>query len=139
MNNDVTNGRSLAAILSEMKTELQEFAQTRIELLKSELQEKADAIKSAIPLAVVGALFLSTAFFIFSFALVALVAAGFGDNPYRYFFGALAVCVLWSIFGGIALYSVKRRLSKQTMIPRKTIEVLSGDKVWLQNETRNAL
>lgn len=139
MNNDVSNGRSLAAILNEMKTELQEFAQTRIELFTSELKEKVATIKSAIPLALVGALFLSTAFFVFSFAMVALVAAGFGDNPYRFFFGALAVCVLWSISGGIALYSVKRRLSTQGMIPRKTIEVLSGDKVWLQNETRNAL
>lgn len=139
MNNDVSNGRTLAAILSEMKIELQEFVLTRIELFQSELKEKAATLKSAIPLALIGALFLSTAFVIFSFALVALVAAEFGDNPYRFFFGALAVCALWSICGGIALYTVKRRLTKQGMVPQKTIDVLSGDKVWLQDETRNAL
>lgn len=139
MNNDLSNGRTLAAILSEMKTELQEFVLTRIELFQSELKEKAATLKSAIPLALIGALFLSTAFVIFSFALVALVAAEFEDNSYRFFFGALAVCILWSICGGFALYTVKRRLSKQGMVPQKTIDVLSGDKVWLQDETRNAL
>ncbi|HZQ95494.1 MAG TPA: phage holin family protein [Candidatus Sulfotelmatobacter sp.] len=138
MNGDSKNGRSVAAILSDMKMELQEFAQTRIELLKRELQEKAAAIKAAIPLAAVGVLFLTTAFLIFSLALAALIATGFADNPYRWFFGCLAVAVLWSLCGAAALYSVKRRLSQQSMVPRKTIEVLSADKVWLQKEARKA-
>jgi uncharacterized membrane protein YqjE len=132
------NGRSLAAILSDMKRELQEFAQTRIELLKREMREKTAALKAAIPLAVVGSLFLSTAFLSFSLALVALVATAFSDNPYRWFFGCLAIAILWSICGAAALYTVKRRLRSQSMVPKKTVEVLNGDKVWLQNEARKA-
>jgi|GraSoiStandDraft_30_1057271.scaffolds.fasta_scaffold139936_3 uncharacterized membrane protein YqjE len=139
MNTDPNNGRSLASILSEMKVELQEFVQTRLELLKSELEEKVSSIKAAIPLAVIGALFLSTAFLVFSLALVALVAVGFDDNPYRWFFGALIVCVLWCVIGAVALYSVIRRFRKQTLVPTKTIEVLSGDKLWLRDEARKAL
>jgi uncharacterized membrane protein YqjE len=138
MNGDVNNGRSLAAILTDIKSEFQEFAQTRIELLKREMQEKTAAIKAAIPLSVVAILFLSTAFLLFSLALAALVTVAFPDNPYRWFFGCLAVTVVWSFCGVIALFTVKRRLSKQSMVPRKTIEVLSGDKSWLQKEARKA-
>src|SRR5690242_1526741 len=88
MNNEVHNGRSLVAILSEMKSELQEFAQTRIELFKREMQEKAAAIKAAVPSALIGATFLITAFLLLTLALVALVATGFGDSPYKWFFEA---------------------------------------------------
>jgi uncharacterized membrane protein YqjE len=138
MNGDVQNGRSLAAILGDMKSELQEFAQTRITLLKREIQEKTEALKSALPLAVVGALLLSTAFLLLSVALAALVTTAFADNPYRWFFGCLAIAILWSIGGAGALYAVKRRLSQQSMVPQKTIAVLSGDKAWIQNEARKA-
>ena len=138
MDAQANNGRSLTAILSDMKSELQEFAQTRIALLKREMQEKTTALKAAIPLAVVGALFLSTAFLLFSLALAALIAVAFAGNPYRWFLGCLGITVLWCLCGGLVLYAMKRRLSKQSMVPRKTIEVLSGDKVWLQNEARRA-
>jgi uncharacterized membrane protein YqjE len=138
MNGEVKNGRSLAAILTDMKSELEEFAQTRIALLKREIQEKTEALKSALPLAVVGSLLLSTAFLLLSVALAALVAVAFVDNPYRWFFGCLAIAILWAVCGAGALYAVKRRLSKQRMVPQKTIEVLSGDKTWIQNEARKA-
>ena len=55
------NGRSLKGILGEMKGQLQEFVQTRIELLRREIQEKGATLKAAIPLAVAGGLFLTTA------------------------------------------------------------------------------
>jgi len=138
MNGEVKNGRSLAAILTDMKSELQEFAQTRIALLKREIQEKTEALKSALPLAVVGSLLLSTAFLLLSIALAALVATAFPDNPYRWFFGCLAIAILWASGGAGALYAVKRRLSRQSMVPQKTIEVLSGDKTWIKNEARKA-
>ena len=138
MMNEVHNGRSLVAILSEMKSELQEFAQTRIELFKRELQEKAAAIKAAVPSALIGATFLITAFLLLTLALVALVATGFVDSPYKWFFAFLIVGIFWSIIGGMAVFMAKRRLTMQSMAPRKTMHVLSDDKLWLQKETRKA-
>lgn len=136
MQGDVKNGRSLAEILSDMKSELTDFAQTRIALLKREMQEKTAALKSALPLLLAGALLLTTGFLLFSLALAALVATAFGENPYRWFFGGLAIAILWSICGTGVLYAVKRRLTEKSMVPRRTIEVLSGDKIWLQKEAR---
>jgi uncharacterized membrane protein YqjE len=139
MNTEIHNGRSLVAILNEMKSELQEFAQTRVELFKREMQEKAAAIKAAVPSALIGATFLITAFLLLTLALVALVATGFGDNPYKWFFAFLIVGIFWSMIGGMAVFMAKRRLTMQPMVPQKTMHVLSDDKLWLQKETRNAL
>lgn len=136
MNGEVKNGRSLASIWSDMKVELQEFARTRIELLRREMREKSSALKAALPLALVGSLLLSTAFLLLSVALAALIATAFGDNTYRWFFGCLAIAILWAIGGASCLYAVKQRLSKQSMVPEKTVRVLSGDKLWIQDEVR---
>lgn len=138
MNPASANGRSLSEILADMKDELQEFAQTRVELLYSEIRERFEGIKSALPLAVAGALLLATAFFLFSFALVGLLAAVFGNNPYRWFLAALIVGVTWSMGGGVAAFLAKQRLTKQDLMPEKTMQVLSGDKVWLLKETKRA-
>jgi uncharacterized membrane protein YqjE len=138
MNNEVHNGRSLAAILSDMKSELREFAHTRIELFRRELQEKTEAVKAAIPGVAIGATFLGTAVLLFSLALVALVAMAFGNNSYKWFFAFLIVGIFWSMIGGIAIFLAKQRVTKEPMVPQRTITVLKEDKVWLQKETRKA-
>ena len=74
MNGQPINGRSLAEILSEMRDELQDFVQTRVELLKREVQERVAAVKSAVPLAMVAGLLLTTAFLLLSMALVGVFA-----------------------------------------------------------------
>ena len=139
MNSDVHNGRSLAAILGDMKDELQEFAHTRIELFRREVQEKISAVKAAIPGVLIGAAFLGTAFLLFSLALVSLIAVAFGDNSYKWFFALLIVGIFWSMIGALALFLAKQRVTREPMVPQKTITVLKDDKVWLQRETRNAL
>jgi uncharacterized membrane protein YqjE len=93
------NGRSIAAIPSEMKEELKEFAQTRVDIVKTELREKVSRLKIAAPLATAGALFLSTAYLLITLALVALVAVFIGDTSYRWVFVFLAVAFLWLIIG----------------------------------------
>ncbi len=133
------NSRSLADILAEMKHEFQEFLQTRVELLRAELEEKTRVIKAALPLAAIGISFLSVAFLFFSFALVGLLVVAFGGNPYRWFFAFLIVSVLWSIFGGIAALIAKQQFTTKGVLPRKTIQVLNNDKAWLQREAKNIL
>lgn len=137
MNSEHT--RSLAEILTEAKNELKEFVETRAELLRREMEERIAKIKIVAPLAIVGALFLSTSFLLLSVALVALFAAVFTGNDYRWFFGFIIVGFLWSVIGGTAALMAKKRLSKRSIIPQKTIEVLAADKAWLQNEARSIL
>lgn len=139
MHSNANNGRSLAAILTEMKEELKEFAQTRIEMFKTELREKIKSLKVAAPLAALGVLLLGTAYLLFTMAVVSLVVAFFRDNPYRWCFGFAAVATLWTLLGGIAGYFAKREFELKGLVPRKTIEVLKGDKLWIQAEAKNQI
>ena len=139
MHSDISNGRSLAAIITEMKEELKDLVKTRIEMFRAELQEKLKTLKIAAPLAGLGALLLGTAYLLFTMALVGLVVAFFRDNPYRWFFAFAAVAVLWTLLGGIAAYFAKREFELKGLMPRKTIEVLKEDKLWIQAEAKNQL
>jgi uncharacterized membrane protein YqjE len=137
MDSNLNNGRSLAAIIAEMKEELQEFAQTRSRMFKAEFQEKFTALKIAALLAGVGALLLGTAYLLFTMALVALVTVLFRDNPYGWFFAFSAIAVLWALFGAVAAYLAKREFELKGILPKRTLEVLKGDKLWIQAEAKN--
>ena len=137
MNTGVNNVRSIGATLAEMKLELLDFLDTRIELLKTEVREKLKILKAAAPLGALGALLLGTAYLLFTLALVSLVVVAFQDNPYRWFFAFLIVGFAWAVFGGIAVYFAKRKLETETLLPQRTIEVLKGDKIWIEAEVRN--
>ena len=137
MNTGVNNVRSIGATLAEMKIELLDFLDTRIELLKTEVREKLKILKAAAPLGALGALLLGTAYLLFTLALVSLVVVAFQDNPYRWFFAFLIVGFAWAVFGGIAVYFAKRKLETETLLPQRTIEVLKGDKIWIEAEVRN--
>ena len=139
MHNESANGKSLGAIVAEMKEELREFAQTRIEMFKAEVREKTKTLKIAAPLAAVGALLLATAYLLFTMAFVGLAVAFFADSPYRWFFAFAIVAVLWTLLGGIAAYFAKREFELKGLMPKKTIEVLKEDKIWIQAEAKNQL
>lgn len=138
MNHDTTaNGRNLAALLAEIKDEIRDFLQTRITMLKTELREKSKNFKTAAILAISGILLLTTAYMLLTLALVAAIMAAFPARAYRWFFAFLAVGVFWSVFGAIAAYFAKRELELRGILPKRTIEVLKGDKVWVQTEVKN--
>ncbi len=137
MHSSETNeAKSLGTIVAEMKYELKEFAETRLDMLKTELKEKAAQWKIAGPLAGIGVVLVSTAYLLFTLAAVALVAVLI-DNTFRWVLALIAVGVLWAIVGAMSLYAAKRRIQANRLVPEKTIQVLKADKVWLQEEARH--
>ena len=128
------NGRRVAEILTEMRAEFAEFVQTRITMLRTELQEKWNTTRKAIPWAAAAALFLATSFLLFTAALVGLVLAAFPHSILRWFFAYLIVGVFWAVIGASAAFFAKRQFKMSTMMPRRTMEVLKGDKVWIVDE-----
>lgn len=131
--------RSLASIFGEMKVELKEFVETRTEILKSEFRDKITHWKVAAPLAGLGVVLLCTAYLLFTLALVGLAAVFIGDTPYRWFFAFVSVGVLWGILGAVSIYIAKREFELNRLMPQKTLEVLKGDKLWLQKEARGQI
>lgn len=133
------NGRSVADILTDMKGEFSEFVQTRVTMFRTELREKWNAAKVAIPLAGLAALSLLMAFLLFSGALVGLVLAAFPNSAYRWFFACLIVAIFWAVVGGAAAYFAKREFELASVVPKRTLEVLKGDKLWIQAEVKNRI
>ncbi len=133
----VANGRTLAEVVSDMKVEFKEFAQTRIALLQAELKEKTKTLKVAVALGGAALVLLVTAYLLLTLALVGLIATAFANSPYQWVLGFLIVGVLWLVVGGVCAYMAKRDIQARGIVPRRTIEVLKGDKVWLQSEARN--
>ena len=66
--------------------------------------------------------------------VVALVAVAFWNNPYHWFFAFLIVGVVWSIGGGILGWMALHEFQSKGLFPKKTIEVLKADKMWIQSE-----
>jgi hypothetical protein len=108
-------------------------------MLRTELREKTSTLKTAAVLGATGLLLLSTAYLLITLALVGLVVVAFPNSPYRWFFAFLIVGIFWSIFGGIAAYFAKRELEVRGLLPKRTIEVLKGDKVWVETEVKSQI
>jgi uncharacterized membrane protein YqjE len=134
----VDQDRNLGSIVAEIRDEVKDFAGTRLEMLKAELHEGLTTIQRVIPAAAVAIVLLSTAYVLFTLAIVGLVAVAFWTNPYCWFFAFLMVAVLWAVAGALTAWMAVRRLKAHGLFPRKTVEVLKADKVWLQNEARSA-
>jgi uncharacterized membrane protein YqjE len=128
--------RSLASIAAELKQEIAEFIYTRVAMFNSELRDKVAHWKLAAPPGALGIVLLATAYLLVTLSLVAL-AAVFIKSDYRWFFAFLSVGILWGILGAMSVYIAKREFELSKLVPQKTIEVLKGDKVWLQKEARN--
>jgi uncharacterized membrane protein YqjE len=135
--NHLNNGRTMGSILSDTKEELKEFLETRIAMLRTELGEKMAMLKAAAPLAMVGIVFLITAYMLFTLGLVGAIVAFLADNPYRWCIGFFAIAVLWGIVGGICAYMAMREFQVKELMPKRTMQVLKEDKIWLQSEVRS--
>jgi len=129
------NGKTVATLLANTKIEIEEFIRTRASILKLEIREKLASLKLAAPVGAVAILLLTTAYLLLTMALVSVVTAFFHDNPYRWALGFLAVAVVWSILAGAAGYFAKREFTVQGLLPKRTIEILKADKLWLQSES----
>lgn len=131
--------RNISAVLREMKDEAAQFARTRMALLKAELEEKLPSLKSAAVFSVLAALLLGTAYLLLTGAVVVAAAILFKDSDYRWVFAFLSVGILWSLIGGIAFFLAKRKFAAKGLVPRRTVAVLKGDKIWLETEANNQI
>jgi uncharacterized membrane protein YqjE len=133
INESIHNGRSLQASLQEIKNEIKEFIQTRLDLLKGEMQEKVSAYKVALPMAVIGALMLATAWLLITGAIVAAIQLALGwPAAFAIVGGAYLVC---GIFAGWLAY---KEVTAQSMKPERTLQVLKQDQIWIEQEAKSA-
>jgi hypothetical protein len=131
------NGRSLASVVAELKDELKDFGQTRVEMLRAELREKVRAWKLALPGVICGLVLLSTAWLVMTAALIAIIAAAFYPSRFAYFFAFVIVGVVYALAGAICAAFAIRSMKEQGITPGRTMKVLKEDAAWLRTEARS--
>jgi hypothetical protein len=130
--------QSPASVLAEIKEEVKDFIEIRLQLLRSETTEKLRTWKHWVPLLAVGLGLALTSWIVLTFTLVALIHAWFLPGAYAWVWAGLIVTGVYSVSGGVIGRFAFRRLSATGLAPKRTIEVLKQDQVWVQNETRAA-
>jgi len=133
INDNAQNGRTLQGTLQDIKNELKEFVQTRIDILKNEMQQKMAAFKAALPMAVVAVLLLATAWFLLTGAIVAAIALALG---WPAAFAIVAGAYL--IFGILVGWLAYKEVTAQSMKPERTLQILKQDQIWIEQEAKSA-
>lgn len=135
----IVSERPLSQTMHEAASELRDFVETRVAMLLSEMREKLSNLKFAAPLLAFGALCMVSTWLLITGALVAVLNVVFAGSVYGPFLSLVIIGVLYAIAGGGALWMAIGRIKKQGIIPKRTIEVLKEDKVWIENEARTQL
>jgi uncharacterized membrane protein YqjE len=129
---------SLPGLISRLGEDIMELVNSQLALLKVEIKEEANAyargaamIAFGAAVAVVGFALLNVAI---AFAVSTLFASANFSQPASYALGFLATGAFYLIVGAIVVLVVKSRLSKQNLVPKRTVQELRKDKEWLKNE-----
>ena len=131
--------KSLAQIVSELKVDARDFFDTRIQMLRSELQTKLAIIKVSAPMLLLGAALGILAAFCLTGALVAVIAVGLGGGIGSWALSLLIVGCCYLAVGGGAVYFGYKEFSSEGLAPKRTMKILKQDQVWLANEARSQL
>lgn len=129
--------RSLGSIIAEIKDEVKEFVNTRVEMVKAELQETASAAKTAVPLILIALALFATGFLLLTMAAVVLVAFAFAGSALAWFYAAIIVAFVWLCLGASAAFFAYNAFRSHSRFPQRTVQVLKADKAWLQTEARS--
>ena len=133
-----TEIENLPVLFTRLGDDVTRLFDTKMSLLKLEVKEDVNAfLKAGIGIAVASIVAL------LGLALVS-VAAAFGistlltdtdiSQAARYGLGFLGVGLIYLILGGIVTVVMKGRLSRQSLVPDRTIREFGKDKEWLKNE-----
>ena len=128
--------KSLGAVLAETREEMKEFVETRLQLLRSELKEMVRTWKYSVPLLLVAAVLLLFGWGVITFALVAMVRGWFLPSPLAWVWAGLITGGLYLIAAIVVGWFAYAELREAGVTPRRTLQVLKQDQVWIQNEAR---
>jgi len=121
--------RSVAALLSDLASEIGMLVRQEIALLKAELSEKLGSFGLGAGMVAAGGLVA------FSGWLVLLACAVLAlSNVVAPWLAALIVAVVVLAIGAGLLFVGKRRLNAEALVPRRTLNSLREDEAWIRDQ-----
>ena len=132
------NNEGLPALVGRLGDDVMQLFDTKISLLKVEIQEEASQFARNGALVAVGgviaAIGLALVNVAIAFGISTLFAGTNLSQPAQYAIGFLATGLLYVVVGAIIVTAMKNRLAKQHLVPDRTVAELRKDKQWLKNE-----
>ena len=132
----IRDERSIGDLFKELQDDGSRLVRQEIELAKAEVRESLKVYaKSAVSMAIGGALLLGALFFVLwtiNMALTALLenAVGIGNAVWP---SPLILAVVTGLIGYSMLKGGVNRMSDESIVPRRTTETLKEEKQWLKN------
>src|SRR3954466_16284329 len=97
------------------------------------MQQKISAFKAALPMAIIALLFLATAWFLITGAIVAAIALALGWP-----LALLIVGVAYLLLGATVGWVAPQEITSANMKPERSMQVLKQDQVWIGQERKSA-
>ena len=134
------DAEGLPALFTKMADELAQLFDTKVRLLKVELKEDIDAYIRGGIMILIGGVVVAVGFALLNVAIAFVVSVLFDraeiSQPVKYALGFIITAIIYLIVGTAMIIVTKNRLSKQGLVPKRTVAELERDKEWLQKEVK---
>ena len=128
----------LPTLVTKLGDDVMELFDTKIRLLKVELKEEANTFLRGGVLIAMGAMIGWIGFALVNIAVALGVATLFANSNLsqaaQYALGFVLTGAAYLVLGGIIVLTMKSRLSRQKLVPPRTVEEIRKDAQWLKKE-----
>ena len=129
---------SLPTLFTRLGDDVMALFNSQLALFKVEIKEEANAYARGAMMIGLGAVVAAIGFALLNVAVAFGVSTLFAQanlsQPATYALGFVITGIFYLLLGAIIVMAIKSRLSKQQLVPNKTVEELRKDKEWLKNE-----
>jgi len=129
---------SLPNLFTRLGDDVMALFNSQLALFKVEIKEEANAYARGAMMIGLGAVVAAIGFALLNVAVAFGVSTLFAQanlsQPATYALGFVITGIFYLILGAIIVMAIKSRLSKQQLVPNRTVEELRKDKEWLKNE-----
>ena len=130
--------KPLASSFSELKEDLKQFFQTRVELLRAEISEKVRAWRGPAILIATAIVLVISSWFALVFALIAALHSWIAGTTFAWWWGGFIVFLFLLLAGGVIAAAAYAGIRSANLKPTRTLRVLKQDQEWVQKQTRTA-
>jgi uncharacterized membrane protein YqjE len=129
---------SLPGLISRLGDDVMQLFNSQLALFKVEIKEEANAYARGAAMIAFGAVIATVGFALLNVAIAFAVSTLFAQanfsQPASYALGFVVTGAFYVVVGAIVVLLMKNRLSRQSLVPERTVQELRKDKQWLKNE-----
>ena len=132
------DNESLPNLFGRLGDDVMQLFNSQLALFKVEIKEEANAYARGVTMIAIGAVIATVGFALLNVAIAFAVSTLFAQanfsQPASYALGFVVTGGFYLLVGAIVVMLMKSRLSRQDLVPQRTVQELRKDKQWLKTE-----